>query len=121
MSTESKLWQLPKVTTVNARRVHYDQPRVYYSGTDRREARDAVEIMVSTAGEFPVRALSPALFVGETPILEYEQTRQNLYCFRAFEYQSLQEGAPISLGWPLFPDQKVNSGFSYHAQNGPIA
>jgi hypothetical protein len=112
--------QLPKVLAVEAKLVHYQKPMIYYVGPQRKETRDAVEINVRTAGEFPVRALSPALFIGEVPIIEYAIMGPNLYRFFAFEFQNLQEGAAISLGWPQFPAQKVPTGFQYQLGGGPV-
>src|SRR5437660_1260539 len=98
---------LPQILGVEAVRLRYDRPRVYYADRQRRETRDAVEITVSTSHEFPIADVTPVLFVAETPIIEYVGISPNLYRFFAFEFQNLQEGAPISLGWLHSPQRKV--------------
>ena len=118
-TSERNLWHLPEVSSVEVLRVRYDKPRVYYLGKERQEAREAVEIMVRTVGEFPVRALSPALFIGDIPIIEYAIAGPNLYRFYAFNFQDLPDGAPISLGWPQFPERRVKTRFRYQVRNGP--
>ena len=107
------LWHLPEILSIEASKVKYPQPRLYYTGPRPVLAREAVEILVRTAGPFPVRAWSPAIFVGEVAIVEYETVRSNLYRFLAYDITSLREGAPISLGWPQLPKQKVKTRFVY--------
>ena len=113
-------WQLPNVLAVQATLVQYKQPIVYYVGQQRKEARQAVEFNVRTADQLPIRALSPALFIGEVPVIEFAIVGPNQYRFFAFEFQNLQQGAPISLGWPQFPAQMIPTGFQYQLSGGPI-
>lgn len=111
---------LPQILGVEAVLVRYDRPRVYYAGRQRREAHEAIEIMVRTSHEFPIADVMPVLFVAETPIIEYVGISPNLYRFFAFEFQSLKEGAPISLGWLHSPQRKVRSNFVYQVKGGPF-
>ena len=103
------LWKLPKVLSINAVQVRYREPKVHYVGSKRVEYREAVELIVQTSGEFPARAFSPALFIGDSPIIDYEVVGENLYRFYAFEFKKLKEDAPISIGWPQFPEQKKDT------------
>lgn len=64
------------------------------------EHKEAVELMVKTAGPIPERALSPVLIVGDVAVDDYEVAGQNLYRFYAFEVKQLREGAPMRLEWP---------------------
>lgn len=113
---------LPTVIGVKAVRVRYKRPRVYYLRRQRREAREAVEIMVRTADRLPIASISPTLFVGEVPLVEYEGAGPNLYRFFAFEFTKLRQGDPISLGWPYFPERKVRTKFRYQPGGGiPVA
>lgn len=113
---------LPQIVGVEAARVRYDRPRVYYVGRQRREASEAVEIMVRTSREMPARNLSPALFVGEVPLIEGEWVGPNLYRFFAFEFEKLREGDLISLGWPHSPEYKERTNFRYQIRrNFPVA
>ncbi len=111
---------LPEILGVEAVRVHYDRPRVYYADRQRRETREAVEIMVRTSDELSIADVMPVLFVGETPIIEYVGVSPNLYRFFAFEFQKLLEGVPISLGWLQSPEQKARSKFVYQIRGGPL-
>ena len=111
---------LPEILGVEAVRMRYDRPRVYYADRQRREAREGVEIMVRTSRDFQIADVMPVLFVGETPIVEYVGVSPNLYRFFAFEFQKLQEGAPISLGWLHSPERKVRSNFVYQVRGGPL-
>ena len=113
---------LPMIIDVKAVRVLYERPRVYYLQRQRRETREAVEIMVRTAERFPIASISPALFVGEVPLVEYEGMGPNVYRFFAFEFAKLRLGDPISLGWPYLPERKVRTNFRYQLRGGiPVA
>jgi hypothetical protein len=109
---------LPMIIGVEAVRVRYDRPRVYYAHRQRRKAREAVEIMVRTAGRLPIASISPALFVGGVPLVEYEGAGPNRYRFFAFEFSKLRRGDPISLGWPYSLERKVRSNFRYQPRVG---
>ncbi|HEY3569639.1 MAG TPA: hypothetical protein VGP73_17030 [Thermoanaerobaculia bacterium] len=108
--------RLPEIVGVESRRVQYREPRIYFAGQEQREAHEAAEILVRTAGPLPVRDLSPVLFVGETAIPRYEPAGRDLYRFYEYEPGRLQEGAPIALGWPYAPEQKVPTRFRYQPQ-----
>jgi hypothetical protein len=108
---------LPMIIGVKAVRVRYERPRVYYLRRQRLRAREAVEIMVRTADRLPIASISPALFVGEVPLVEYEGVGRNQYRFFAFEFAKLRRGDPISLGWPYSP-KRVRTNFRYQPSNG---
>lgn len=110
---------LPEIVGVEAVRVRYDLPRVYYADRQRREAREAVEIMIRTSDELPIADISPALFVGEVPLISYEGAGPNLYRFFAFDFAKLRQGDSISLGWPSSPERKVRTNFRYQIKDGP--
>ncbi|MDQ3775003.1 MAG: hypothetical protein M3461_11890 [Pseudomonadota bacterium] len=113
---------LPEIVGVEAVRRGYERPRVYYADRQRREAREAVEIMVRTSEELPIADVSPVLFVGEVPLISYEGAGPHLYRFFAFEFEKLRVGDAISLGWPDSPGQKVRSNFRYQVRGGaPVA
>jgi hypothetical protein len=108
---------LPMIIDVKAVRVRYERPRVYYLHRQRRATREAVEIIVRTADRLPITSISPALFVGEVPLVEYEGVGPNVYRFFAFEFAKLRRGDPISLGWPYSP-KKVRTNFRYQPRSG---
>lgn len=106
------LWRLPEVEAVEAKLVRYEPPVERYEGPGQvRKYHEAVEILVRTSGELPVRALSPALYVGDVAIREYEPAGRHLYRFFAFEPEALPPGAPISLGWPDHPVPRRETKF----------
>jgi hypothetical protein len=103
MTTSDDLDRLPGVISIMTRAVRYVVPRIFYVGAERREVRDAVEITVHTEGPLPVRALSPALWVGDVPVHEMEAVARYQYRFYALEPGKLSEGAPLALGWAHHP------------------
>jgi hypothetical protein len=92
------LSRLPNVVSLEIRRRHFDQPRrVTKKGVDRM-VNDAIEFEVSVSEAFPVRALGPALWVGDEPLTSADAAGLT-YHFFAFEPDKLKPDAPISLGW----------------------
>jgi hypothetical protein len=71
-----------------------------------------------TADQLPIASISPALFVGEVPLVEYEEAGPNVYRFFAFEFAKLRQVDPISLGWPYSPERKVKTNFRYQPRGG---
>jgi hypothetical protein len=109
-------WQLPDVLGVRARHVRYAEPKLRHIGTQLTELREAVEFLVRTSGEFPARALSPALYVGDKELVNYRMVGMNQYLFFAFDPQGLQQGAPISIGWPNLPGTKIRTKFRFEVE-----
>ena len=73
----------------------------------------AIEFTVTTDGPFPVRALGPALYVGQTAVIESEQVEGERYRFLAFEPDALEEGAPIALGWSARSTDRRETRFRF--------
>ena len=68
------------------------------------------------SGPVPIRALGPALFVGETQVAEFEAVEDNLYRFHAFDHQRLERGAPIAWGWlDAPPDERKRTRFRFRS------
>src|SRR4051794_16630389 len=97
-------WYLPDIRRVEAVLRRYRRPRVTYERLERIEHSQAGEILVATSEAFPIRALSPVLYVGEEPVPEWEMEGGNAYRFFAFDPERLEEGAPLSLGWADKPE-----------------
>jgi hypothetical protein len=73
-----------------------------------------VEFMVRTDGPIPVRALGPALFVGDVAVTECERVEDTLYRFLAFDIDQLRQGAPIAWGWMKDPvPQRKSTRFTF--------
>lgn len=107
------LWELPQVVSVDAVQSHYNDPLIRYVGGQRVEYHDVVEIWVQTSEPLPMRALSAAIYIGETLVDDYEAAGENQYRFFAFDSTALDEGAPIAIGWPQFPENRVDTGLTF--------
>lgn len=92
------LWRLPEITAVEARLARYRPPRRHVVGGEVIEQDEGVEVLVHTDGEIPVRALSAALYIGDTVLVESEQLDPNLHLFFVIT-ETPQPEAPIRLGW----------------------
>lgn len=113
------LWRLPHLVSVEARRVTYPQPRVYYVGTERRETRQAVELRVQTSEPLPVRAVTPILVIGKTVIADYLTEAATIFRFVAYEPDRLEPGATIRWGWPGPLDALGGTRFRFSLGSAP--
>jgi hypothetical protein len=92
------LSKLPDVVSLDIRRRHFERPRrVTRKGVDRFVS-DAIEFEVRVSEPFPIRALGPALWVGDEPLTSADVDGLT-YHFFAFEPDRLKPNATISLGW----------------------
>src|SRR5688572_25685333 len=92
-------FSLPDILDLDVRRIrfHPHQPRNFESTLAHEQ--EAVEFTVRTDGPIPIRALGPALYVGETAVVENEEVESTTYRFLAFDFEELEPRAPIRLGW----------------------
>jgi hypothetical protein len=93
------LWRLPRILAVDIRRLRYLRPRPQIRAGKLIDVREEIEILVSTDGEIPMRALAAALYVGEAEVVEGERIDATTYRFFAEDEKALRPGAPIRLGW----------------------
>jgi hypothetical protein len=107
------LWALPKIRGISIERKRYLPPRKHAVAGELVEFGEGVEIVVQTESEIPIRALSPALYVGSIEIAENEQVDATTYRFFVLDEHALREGAPIVLGWVGQPPPKKRSAFRY--------
>ncbi len=110
---------LPEVLQVDAVRVRYDKPRYFEIRLQVVEIREAIEIRLQTAKEFPAVDDAPVLIIGETVLSEMKQVGNKRYTFYAFESDRLNEGDPIALRWygPQF--MPIPTRFRFHLRGGP--
>jgi hypothetical protein len=106
-SEQAKMWQLPDIVNVEAKRVRYDPPKQFWVNRQVLEVRDGLELLVQLTDALPSRALSPALYVGDIAVSDYEIAGPNLYRFFVIDPSALQPGARIALGWPQLPEAKL--------------
>ena len=93
------IWRLPEIESIKVVRVHYRQPVQYAEGASRKEVSEAIEFQVTTSDDFPIRALAPALFVGDTAVTESKHVGDRKYLFVSYGRREFKDDAPISVGW----------------------
>jgi hypothetical protein len=92
-------WTLPDVLDISMRRVDFTPRQYKYFRSSLAEFKEAIEFRVRLSGPVPVRALGPALFVGDVPVTEAVAEKDDLYRFLAFNLKQFKAGAPIAWGW----------------------
>jgi hypothetical protein len=108
---------LPEIRELVVALRRFDPPRIFYIGPERRQIREAVEILVRTSVRIPARAVTPVLFVGDVPLATFEPAGPERYRFFGLEPQRLQAGAPISFGYPHQPlEHRVRTGFTFRLE-----
>jgi hypothetical protein len=107
-------WNLPEIQDIRIRRIPFEPPKLRNFKSVLAEYKEAVEILVSTNGPIPARALGPALFIGDVQIIESQQVETNLYRFLAFDIEQLKPGAAIRWGWiDDHEEQRQRTKFRY--------
>jgi len=107
------------ITQMTIRRVRFTQPRRTIKDKRLVEVNEAIELSVQTQTEFPIRDLTPALFVGEQVISSYNQTGPKQYLFFTYNLTELIPGALISIGIPGLSQAKVPTNFRFNL-DGPL-
>ena len=108
------VWRLPRITDIQIRRTDYQPPKRRFIESVFAQYREAIEFLIQFEGEYLLnRALSPILYVGNTPVGESEIVEDNRIRFLAFEPQRLEEGSPISIDWPGSSQEAVKTEFTY--------
>jgi hypothetical protein len=95
---ESERPGVPGVRSAVARRVRYDEPRRFVVDGEECAEHEAIEIDVETDAEFVLGGTGPALFVGETVIVDSLRLDGRSYRFFARPSSHVEPGAPIALG-----------------------
>lgn len=93
------LERLPEIETLEAVAVRFRKPVMYAVGAKRLETNEAIEFQVTTAEDFPIRALAPALFVGDVAVTESQRVGPKKYRFTAYGRHDFRQQAPITVGW----------------------
>ena len=113
-----KLWSMPTILNIEIIHVYYNNPISYFFKSEIKKMDEGVKMMVTTSKKFPVRALSPALYVGEFPVTEYDYVSENLYRFiiPGPDIEKLKIGESISIGWLGEKTEKIMTNFQFHIQ-----
>ena len=108
-------WRLPEVIDIKTRLIPYQAPKLRHFKSRFAKYNEAIEFLVRIDESIPARALSPALFVDDVKIVQGESVDGNTKRFLSFEFNQLQEGAPISLGWEDDPKElRKRTKFLFH-------
>jgi hypothetical protein len=106
------LSKLPDVLSLKIRRRHFEPARrVTRKGVDHLVS-EAVEFEVKLSEPFPVRALGPALWVGDESLTSAESDGLT-YRFFAFEPDKLKPHARIALGWSSPTEARKDTGHRF--------
>jgi len=107
------LWHLPKIVKLSIERVRYGNPRRHVVAGRVLELAEGVEILIRTSGAIPVRALSPALYVGGVEVAENEQVAEDQYRFFVLDDERLADGAAIAFGWAGVTGRRARTAYRY--------
>ena len=107
---EPDIWHLPLLEFVEVVQVHYLQPRKHMVKGELIERDEGVEILIHTETPIPIRALSPALFIGDEQVSENEVMGPSDYRFFVLDGKRLKPGAAIRLGWVGRPPPTAKQG-----------
>src|SRR4051812_43045800 len=105
---------MPKMLDVEIRETRFEPRRLRNFASSLPGGSDAVEFIVKTDRPIPIRALGPALYIGETPVTEVTQIRPNTYRFVAPTRKDLKQDAAIRLSWTgQPPTERESTAFRY--------
>lgn len=112
--------RLPAVLDLVINRVPFEPSKLKFIESVRRDVKEVIAIELKLDGSLPVDMnATPVLYVGRTEISHAERGEKSGYVrFLVFpdEWEKLEEGAPIALGWPgRGPDRRESSRFRYKA------
>lgn len=104
--------KVPDVLSLQIRHRQFDPPRrVTKKGVDRYVSQ-AVEFEVEVSERFPIRALGPALWIGDQALTAADSDGL-IYRFYAFEPDRLAKDAPIALGWSSPSEERKPTRFRF--------
>jgi hypothetical protein len=106
-------FELPGIRDVSIRRVQFISPERRNFKSAMTAVDNAVEFVVETSAPIPIRALGPALFIGDVAITEVTADDDHHYRFVALAPETLEQDARISLGWTDRSSTRVESAFTY--------
>jgi hypothetical protein len=111
---QPELWTLPDILELSIRRIPYTAPERRYGKSLFAGYNEAIEFTVYTDQPFPDRAVTPILYVGDEPVTEgFSTDDKTVYRYLAFEFDRLEKGAPISIGWPGHNTPRQKTRFQY--------
>jgi hypothetical protein len=113
-NTQNQNFQLPTIKDMQIKLISYEPPKHRYFESSFSKYTQAIEFIVVTDSPIPVRALSPALYIGKISVTEGESLSENEYRFLAFEINELKDNEPIYFAWQGDPEElRIKSKFTY--------
>ncbi len=107
-------WKLPEIVELNIELVPFEPPKLQYFTSYTSKYKEAMGLFVRFDGELPARAEVPVLYVGDVAVSESEEVEPGVWCFLAFDYKTLKNGAPVTLGFTgMQPDPKRKGKWRY--------
>jgi hypothetical protein len=114
--------ELPRVVNLKICRVTVEPSKLRHSVPTRSAPSIAIEFLVETDGDVPVRAYGPALFVGGVEVNQSERIGPTTWRLLAFDYEHLTPGSPIKWGWMKAPaSARASTRFRYKIERDPEA
>jgi hypothetical protein len=109
------LWKMPEVLSMKIIQVHHKNPVQYFIKSKLVDVHEEIEFLVNTSEDFPIRALSPALFIGDFSVTEFSRVSKNIYRFvtPSMNVERLKKGSPISIGWLGVKSKKIKTNFQF--------
>jgi hypothetical protein len=109
-------WSLPRLVNLTIRRSVLEAPRLEYFRSSYPDRSDVVEFEATFDGPLPGRALPPALFVGDVPVLPQGRAPDaNVVRFVSLQPDELEDGATIMIGWAKDPpEDRSATDYRYH-------
>ena len=105
---------MPKVLDVQIRKTTFEPRPLRNFASSLPGGGEAVEFIVKTDAPIPIRALGPALYVGETPVTEVTEIEPNTYRFVVSALRGLERDAAIRLSWTgQPPTEREPSAFQF--------
>jgi hypothetical protein len=107
-------WRLPEILDIKISRVPFKPREHKFFRSALADFKEAVEFTVTLSGPVPIRALGPALFVGDVQVAEAEAVDERTYRFLWFHPEQLKSGAPIGWGWlDALPQERKATQFRF--------
>lgn len=109
--------RLPSILGLWIDRVSFEPPKLKFVKSAREDVPEVIAFELKLDGPLPVHMdATPVLYVGSQAISHAEQGEDGRVRFLAFpdEWEQLEVGAPIALGWPgVGPEEHRKSKYRY--------
>jgi len=109
--------RLPSILGLSIKRVPFEPPKLEFVKSAHEGVKEVLAFELELDGPLPVHMdATPLLYVGSQTISHAEYGKGRRVRFLAFpgEWERLEAGAPVALGWPgLGPEKRRKIEFRY--------